>query len=139
MTYRLIEEIVDAAHFFSAEAHLMYLPEVISMFVAGYKTWVTAFFVAIHLIIIRDSDVVVAKSTIHAVVDLVGVVAAVCHATILTRVTMEITTFPPSGIDILIRIQKIIAMERNGLVEDVNGHKKVHREEKTNECDDDVQ
>ena len=76
---------------------------------------------------------VVTEHAIHAVVDLVTVVAAVRNTAILTRVTVEITAFPISRIYVLIRIQKIIAMERHRLIENVKRHEDVHRDEEGDE------
>ena len=72
----------------------MSLPHIVTMLVARDKTWVTTVFEAVHLIIIRDSDVVVAKKAIHAVVNRIAVISAVGHAAILTSVPVEVTAFP---------------------------------------------
>ena len=72
----------------------MRFPNIIAMLVARYETRVATVFVVIHLIIIRDSDVVVAKKAIHAVVNRIAVISAVGHAAILTSVPVEVTAFP---------------------------------------------
>ena len=94
MTQCLVEEIVDSAHFFGTEAYLMCLPHVVAVLVAGDIARVFAVFVGIHLVVIGDSDMVVAEKTIHAVVNSVAIISAVGDAAILTRMTMEVAAFP---------------------------------------------
>ena len=72
----------------------MRLPDVVAVLVTRDEARVATVFIAVHLIIIGDSDVVVAEHTIHAVVNRVAVVTAVGNAGVLTGMSVEVAAFP---------------------------------------------
>ena len=113
----------------------MNLPDVIAVFISRDMSLIDAL-VIVNLIIIRYSNMVVVEKPIHAVIYHVLVHPSVSNSTILAGMPVKVANLPIGGVNTLIRIMKIVAMEGLRLIEHIHGDEYVHRKKEQQQQED---